>query len=132
MHPEKGPMIFTTQEQLFSHFAKEHATSQNKQKVSNAETTYKHNLPNNQEDCERNDSLLESKNREVPLQDSNGNQDDKKHIIEGDIKLGTGSSSGYSGESRTKQDCSSRIVLATPPQLQHSCPVCHKVRTFFK
>ena len=58
MHPDKGPLIFTTQEQLFSHFAKEHASPENIEKDSNVETTYKHNLPNDQEDCERNDSLL--------------------------------------------------------------------------
>ena len=30
MHPERGPVVFTTQDQLFAHFAEEHANPENK------------------------------------------------------------------------------------------------------
>ena len=109
-HPEKGPMIFTTQEQLFAHFAKEHVDSN-----LNLETRQDVSTDENK------DYKLDKTIKSI------SNTNTEKRCESGatiqETELGAKSCS----ELGTQQPQISKLIIASTPQLQHSCPVCHKV-----
>ena len=119
-------MVFTTQEQLFAHFAKEHVGGNGNAKTENHQnvTIYKDN-----------DNINESSVAPVSytptgLQVSDQSHNNLQRDDVGNAFEGTTFSVKASSESGIQQHLMSKVGIATPPQLQHSCPVCHKVRPF--
>ena len=128
MHPEKGPIVFTTQEQLFAHFAKEHAHLDDKANHLNFAQPQNESQSNDGQGGTNKESSSLSKRNESqyqPTSDCMGNASNKL-VNDGVYQKGASSLSLI--DSRNQPECSMpRIVVSTPPQLQHGCPVCHKV-----
>ena len=125
MHPERGPVVFTTQDQLFAHFAEEHANPENKGDEGGIISSQNFGTPSLGQ--ENNDTRL------VKLRHSNVHQ----KIISGKAQiLTTDNTKNLEGTELvlgdTLQDTvTPKILISTPPQLHHSCPVCHKVIIFY-
>ena len=133
MHPEKGPIVFTTQDQLFAHFAEEHAStsyamSSSTPKSSNPTSSSKsdHSPDSNVIGA---DLPSESLKNNPTEQNISGEPKVKKSKDPQDGNVAAAQpylSSGPVASNKEKHLLSS-LGVGTPPQLQHSCPVCHKV-----
>ena len=125
MHPERGPVVFTTQDQLFAHFAEEHANPENKGDEVGIISSQNSGTPSLGQ--ENNDTRL------VKLRHSNVHQkilSGKEQILTTDNTKNLEGTELVLGD--TLQDTvTSKILISTPPQLHHSCPVCHKVIIFY-
>ena len=121
MHPERGPVVFTTQDQLFAHFAEEHANPENKGDAVCIISSQNSGTPSLGQ--ENNDTRL------VKLRHSNVHQkmiSGKEQILTTDNIENLEGTELVLGD--TLQDTvKPKFVISTPPQLHHSCPVCHKV-----
>ena len=125
MHPERGPVVFTTQDQLFAHFAEEHANPENKGDEVGIISSQKFGIPSFGQ--ENNDTRL------IKLRQSNMHPtipSSKEQILKTDNTKNLEGTELVLGD--TLQDTvSPKILISTPPQLHHSCPVCHKVIIFY-
>ena len=121
MHPERGPVVFTTQDQLFAHFAEEHANPENKGDEVGIISSQKFGIPSFGQ--ENNDTRL------IKLRHSNMHPtipSSKEQILTIDNTKNLEGTELVLGD--TLQDTvTPKILISTPPQLHHSCPVCHKV-----
>ena len=130
MHPDKGPIVFTTQDKLFAHFAEEHASPVNK---ANALSVISSHKTSQSVDCEGigdEESSVRVKGNQCQQKLSSEHQTKSKKELREDNIRGTDSSKVTPTDAKSQVGyLSPTIVVATPPQLQHSCPVCHKVRT---
>ena len=121
MHPERGPVVFTTQDQLFAHFAEEHANPENKGGAVGIISSQNFGTPSLGQ--ENNDTRL------VKLRHPNVHQkiiSGKEPILTTDNTKNLEGTELVLGD--TLQDTvTPKILISTPPQLHHSCPVCHKV-----
>ena len=124
MHPERGPVVFTTQDQLFAHFAEEHANPENKEDEGRIISSPNFGTPSLGQ--ENNDTRL------VKLRHSNMHPiitSGKEQILTTDNTKNREGTPLVLGD--TLQDTvTPKILISTPPQLHHSCPVCHKVIIF--
>ena len=121
MHPERGPVVFTTQDQLFAHFAEEHAQPQNKGDEVGTISSQNSGTP----------SLVQENNdtRLVKLRQSNVHPiipSSKEQILTTDNTKNLEGTQHLLGDS-LQDTVAPKIFISTPPQLHHSCPVCHKV-----
>ena len=123
-HPEKGPMIFTTQEQLFAHFAQEHTTPVG---TKNSEST-----PNATISKEMNNETDDATAASFDTNSAQGNVSESiQHKKTNEFRNSANSShfqAKFSSELGGQQALMSKGIIAAVPQLQLSCPVCHKVR----
>ena len=103
-------MIFTTQEQLFAHFAKEHVD-----RNLNLETSQDVSIDENKD--YKHDNTIKS------ISNTNTEKGGESGAIIQETELGAKSCS----ELGTQQPQISKLIIASTPLLQHSCPVCHKV-----
>ena len=103
-------MIFTTQEQLFAHFAKEHVDSNLNPEIRQDVST-----------DENKDYKLDNTIKSISNPNTQKRGESGATIQE--TELGAKSCS----ELGTQQPQISKLMIASTPQLQHSCPVCHKV-----
>ena len=125
MHPERGPVVFTTQDQLFAHFAEEHANPENKGDAVNIISSQNSGTPSLGQ--ENNDTRL------VKLRHSNVHPmipSGKEQILTTDNTKNPEDTQLFLGDS-LQDTVAPKILISTPPQLHHSCPVCHKVIIFY-
>ena len=130
MHPDKGPIVFTTQDKLFTHFAEEHASPVNK---ANDLSVISSDKTSQSVDCEGikdKESSIWTKSNQYQQKISSEHQTKTKKELRDDIIRRTDTSKITPVDSKIQEEySSSNVVVATPPQFQHSCPVCHKVST---
>ena len=122
-HPEKGPMIFTTQEQLFAHFAQEHTTPVGTKNLESTQNVSISKEMSNETDAPTAASLDISSAQEAVDESLNNKKSDE-------VRKPTNIShfqAKFSSELGGQQALMSKGIIAAVPQLQHSCPVCHKV-----
>ena len=133
MHPDKGPIVFTTQDKLFSHFAEEHGSPIRKVNALNVKSAQKSSQSVDCKPVDNEESSITRKRNQFHQKIFNEQQTKiKKESIEDNI-LGPEFTKTNQGDKKGQGVSSSpSIVIATPPQLQQSCPVCHKVRKRFK
>lgn len=130
MHPDKGPIVFTTQDKLFAHFAEEHASSSNKANILSVISSHKTSQSVDSEGTDTKESSIRIKSSQFQQHFPSEQQTKTKKELRDDNICGTSASKVTPvGAKSHKGPLSPSIVVATPPQLQHSCPVCHKVRT---
>ena len=125
MHPERGPVVFTTQDQLFAHFAEEHANPENKGDEVGIISSQKFGIPSFGQ--ENNDTRL------IKLRQSNMHPtipSSKEQILTTDNTKNPEGTQLFLGDS-LQDTVAPKILISTPPQLHHSCPVCHKVIIFY-
>ena len=112
MHPERGPVVFTTQDQLFAHFAEEHANPENKEEEEGIISSQNFGTPSLGQ--ENNDTRL------VKLRQSNKHPtitSGKEQIFTTDNTENLEGTQLVLGD--TLQDTvTPKIVISTPPQLQ--------------
>ena len=117
-------MIFTTQEQLFAHFAQEHAPP-----VDSSNQGALQNVIINKEVKNGVKSAISSVSDTYLGQEDS----DPAHHIENSGQVqnpvkSTNLPARLSSDPGNQHASISKGIIVTPPQLQHSCPVCHKVR----
>ena len=126
MHPERGPVVFTTQDQLFAHFAEEHAHPKNKADEVGKISSQNLGTPSLGQEND-NTCLVKVGHTNVRQTIISG----KEQILTTDnTKNLDGSSSSelsLDDTSHSQDTAAPKILISTPPQLHHSCPVCHKV-----
>ena len=125
MHPERGPVVFTTQDQLFAHFAEEHANPETKGDEVDIISSQNFGTPSLGQ--ENNDT------RHVKLRQSNIHPtitSGKEQIFTTDNTKNLEGTQLVLGDT-LQNTVTPKILISTPPQLHHSCPVCHKVIIFY-
>ena len=116
-------MIFTTQEQLFAHFAQEHTTPVGTKNLESTQNVTINKEISNETDDATATSLDTSSAHEVVNESLHNKKSDE-------VRKTTNSShfpAKFSSELGGQQSLMSKGMIAAVPQLQHSCPVCHKV-----
>ena len=116
-------MIFTTQEQLFAHFAQEHTSPVGTKNLESTQNvTISKEMSNDTDDATAT-GLDTSSAHEIVNESLQSKKSDE-------VRKPTNSShfpAKFSSDLGGQQALMSKRMIAAVPQLQHSCPVCHKV-----
>ena len=116
-------MIFTTQEQLFAHFAQEHTTPVGTKNLESTQNVSISKEMSNETDAPT-AATLDISSAQGAVDESLNNKKSDEVRKPANISH---FQAKFSSELEGQQALMSKGIIAAVPQLQHSCPVCHKV-----